>query len=451
MKIEIPDNVEFIIEKLEEAGYEAYAVGGCVRDSILKRNPSDWDITTSAFPSQVKSIFKRTVDTGIKHGTVTVLLGKQNYEVTAYRIDGDYIDGRHPESVEFTANLTEDLKRRDFTINAMAYNRKKGLVDIFGGCQDLENKIVRCVGDAKERFTEDALRVMRAVRFAAQLGFEIESDTKAAITLLAPNLAKVSGERIQVELVKLLMSDYPELFLTLYETGITRIIMPEFDVMMATPQRNPYHCYTVGMHTIKALENIKSKKILRLAILFHDMGKPYTHAVTEEGTDIFWNHSKKSMEMAKCVLKRLKFDNETTADVIKLIQYHDYHFTMEKKSVRKAMSLVGERLFLDLLDVMRADTKGKSDYRKQERLDQIDEIESMYYEIIRDKECFTLKQLSLNGSDLIKLGYKPGRQIGELLSEMLEYVIEYPDANNKEMLLTFIEKSVDSVTDSKLT
>ena len=285
--IKLPEKVKYIIETITEAGFEAYAVGGCVRDSVLGREPDDWDITTSASPYQIKELFPRTVDTGIQHGTVTVMLDKDGYEVTTYRIDGVYEDGRHPREVTFTPDLKEDLKRRDFTMNAMAYNGKTGLIDIFDGRKDMENRIIRCVGDPEERFREDALRMMRAVRFSAQLGYEIEAATETAITHLAENLKKISAERIQVELLKLLCAPYPGRIRSAYELGITKIILPEFDSCMETAQNNPHHCYTVGEHSIRAMEAVEPDKCLRLAMLFHDIGKPVTKTTDQEGIDHF--------------------------------------------------------------------------------------------------------------------------------------------------------------------
>ena len=273
MQIILPKNVNKIIHVLEEHGFQAYAVGGCIRDSLLGRTPHDWDITTSALPEQVKALFKKTVDTGIQHGTVTILLDGEGYEVTTYRLDGEYEDSRHPKEVTFTSLLSEDLKRRDFTVNAMAYNEKDGLVDLFGGQKDMEEKVIRCVGDPLERFTEDALRILRAVRFAAQLGFSIEERTREAIGILAGNLEHISAERIQAELVKLAVSPHPEEFYTACETGITRVILPEFDEAMETPQNNPHHCYTVGRHMIESMRQIEPDKVLRLTMLFHDIGK----------------------------------------------------------------------------------------------------------------------------------------------------------------------------------
>ena len=248
-RIELPKHVNHIIHRLQEHGFDAYAVGGCVRDTLLGRVPQDWDITTSATPERVKQLFSHTIDTGIEHGTVTVMLEHVGYEVTTYRIDGEYEDGRHPKEVTFTDNLKEDLRRRDFTINAMAYNDERGLVDVFDGVGDLEHHVIRCVGDARERFTEDALRMLRAVRFAAQLDFSIEEETKEAVRLLAPTIAKVSAERIQMELVKLLCSGKPALLETAYDLGLTAVFLPEFDRMMQTPQHNKHHCYSVGQHT----------------------------------------------------------------------------------------------------------------------------------------------------------------------------------------------------------
>lgn len=299
MKIFLPEKVNFIINKLKENGYEAYAVGGCVRDSVLGRVPDDWDITTSATPNETKALFKRTFDTGIEHGTITVLVDKEAFEVTTYRVDGEYEDSRHPKEVVFTRSLKEDLLRRDFTINAMAYNEEEGLVDIFGGIEDLERKVIRCVGDARERFGEDALRILRAVRFAAQLGFRIEEETMEGIRKLAPTLANISAERIQVELVKMLVSPNPGLLALSYELGITKVILPEFDDMMRTGQETPHHMYSVGMHTLKAVEQVRADKVLRLTMLLHDVAKPQMKTVDTDGVAHFKRHDVKGAEVAK--------------------------------------------------------------------------------------------------------------------------------------------------------
>lgn len=443
MKIQLPEKVNTIIQTLQEHGYEAYAVGGCVRDSLLGREPGDWDITTSASPEETKKLFARTVDTGIEHGTVTVLLGKEGFEVTTYRIDGKYEDSRHPTEVIFTRNLREDLLRRDFTINAMAYNDTEGIVDIFGGMDDLKRKIIRCVGNARERFGEDALRIMRGVRFAAQLGFSLEKETKEAMTELAPTLEKISAERIQTELVKLLVSDSPELIREAYHLGITAVILPEFDEMMRTGQETKYHRYDVGEHTVQAVCNVPPDKVLRLTMLLHDVAKPEMKTVDADGTAHFKGHDIRGEQKAKEILRRLKFDNDTIHKVTKLIRWHDYRMPAEKKNVRKAMSKISAELFPMYLLVKRADILAHSMYRREEELENLSGLQKCYEEIVADHECVSLKQLAVTGTDLIGIGMKPGKQIGEVLNELLRIVLEYPEFNNKEHLLRFVQNRFD--------
>ena len=435
MRIELPEKVREIIDTLHANGFEAYAVGGCVRDSILGRVPDDWDITTSATPLETKSLFKRTFDTGIEHGTITVLIDKDAFEVTTYRVDGEYEDSRHPKEVTFTRSLSEDLLRRDFTINAMAYNDKEGLVDIFGGIQDLENKTIRCVGNAEARFGEDALRILRAVRFAAQLGFEIEEETRQGIIKLAPTLANISAERIQVELIKMLVSPNPELLRTAYELGITKVIMPEFDEMMATEQETPHHMYSVGEHTLKAIGLVRPDKVLRLTMLFHDIAKPLMKTIDENGVAHFKMHDVKGVDMTKAILRRLKFDNDTLGKDTKLVQFHDYRIPAEPKRVRKAMNKIGEELFPYYLEVREADTLAQSEYMREEKLQNIREMEACYQEILAKKECVSLKTLAVTGSDLIADGMQPGKEIGYVLNTLLEKVIENPELNTRETLL----------------
>ena len=382
MKINLPEKVSRIIHTLQANGYEAYAVGGCVRDSILGREPDDWDITTSATPLETKALFARTFDTGIEHGTITVLIDKDAFEVTTYRVDGKYEDSRHPSEVTFTRCLQEDLLRRDFTINAMAYNDEEGLVDIFGGIEDLNNKTIRCVGNAEARFGEDALRILRAVRFAAQLGFEIEEETREGIVKLAPTLANISAERIQVELIKMLVSPNPSLLRTAYELGITKVILPEFDEMMKTEQETPHHIYSVGEHTLKAIETIRPDKVLRLTMLFHDIAKPMMKTIDANGVAHFKMHDVEGVEMTKSILRRLKFDNDTLGKVTKLVQYHDYRIPAEPKRVRKAMNKIGEDLFPYYLEVRTADTMAQSEYMREEKLQNIRDMEKCYQEIL---------------------------------------------------------------------
>lgn len=441
MRIVLPEKVRFIINTITEAGFEAFAVGGCIRDSILGREPNDWDITTSAQPEQVKALFRRTIDTGIAHGTVTVMLEKEGFEVTTYRIDGEYEDSRHPKEVTFTSNLIEDLKRRDFTINAFAYNETVGLVDAFEGLKDIENGVIRCVGDAQERFTEDALRILRAIRFSAQLGYQIEESTKAGIRQLAGNLRNISAERIQVELTKLLTSPNPDFLRIAYETGVTEVILPEFDACMRTEQVHPHHCYTVGEHTLHSLNQVPAAKELRLAMLLHDIGKPQTLTTDPDGTTHFHGHPRVSAKMAEEILKRLRYDNDTIFKVTRLVEFHDYGKDVKPdlRLVRRAVNKIGEDIFPLLILVYRADVLAQSDYKREEKLEAIAKWEQLFEEIQENCQCVSLKTLAVNGSDLIALGMKPGKQMGETLHTLLEHVLDHPEDNVKEILIQKVQ------------
>ena len=440
MKINIPQKAAQILKTLNAAGYEAYVVGGCVRDSILGREPGDWDITTSALPEQVKELFRRTVDTGIQHGTVTVMMDKEGFEVTTYRVDGEYHDGRHPDAVTFTRSLEEDLKRRDFTINAMAYHPEHGLVDLFGGMEDIGKRIIRCVGNPVERFTEDALRMLRAVRFSAQLGFTVEENTKAALARMSGNLEHVSAERIQTELVKLLVSEHPEKIRDAYELGITKVILPEFDAMMETTQETLHHCYNVGEHTIHALMNIPADKVLRLTMLFHDTGKPARKTVDPDGTAHFKGHAYVSEELTRSIMHRLKFDNDTLRKVSKLVLYHDDRMPATMKHVRRAMNRISAELFPYYMKVRMADTLAQSDYQRDKKLENLAGIEKCYQEILEKKQCVSLKELKVNGQDLIAAGIEKGPKIGQTLQTLLQEVIEEPEKNTREYLLARIKE-----------
>ncbi len=435
MKINMPQAVKEIIATLQQNNFEAYAVGGCVRDSILGREPNDWDITTSASPEEVKALFRRTIDTGIEHGTVTIMIDKVGYEVTTYRIDGKYEDGRHPTEVTFTRNLKEDLLRRDFTINAMAYNDTDGLVDIFGGLEDIERKVIRCVGDPRARFTEDALRLMRAVRFAAQLGYTIEEETCEAMKEIAGNLKKISAERIQVELVKTLVSPNPFMMKDAYELGLTKYFMPEFDLAMETEQHNRHHMYTVGEHSLVATGHIRADKVLRLTMLMHDFGKTLCITTDEEGIDHYYGHPAKSEEMAEEILHRLKFDNDTIRKVCILIRHHDERIVPGLKYMRRAMARIGEEAFPELFEVQEADISAQSEYKKDTKLANLEENRKDYEEICAKKQCVSKATLAVTGKDLIACGMKPGKEIGAVLDAMLQDVIESPEHNEKEYLL----------------
>ncbi len=439
MQIQLPEKVAYIIHTLEEAGYEAYAVGGCVRDSLLGREPDDWDITTSARPQQVKAVFPRTIDTGIQHGTVTVMMGKEGFEVTTYRIDGEYEDSRHPKEVIFTANLVEDLKRRDFTINAFAYNDRSGIVDAFDGMTDLKNGIIRCVGDAKERFTEDALRMMRAVRFSAQLGYAIEEKTREAVKALAPNLKQISAERIQVELVKLLQSPHPDYLRIAYELGITKVILPELDQAMETVQNNPHHMYSVGEHSLQTLLHIRADRALRIAALLHDIAKPDTKKTDSEGIDHFHGHAGLGEEKAAAILRRLKFDNDTINKVKKYVKYHDDRIEATPRAVRRAVHRIGKEAFTEVLELKEADMLAQSMYQRKEKEENLAAVRTLYQEILQKEECVSLKELALTGKDLMALGVPQGKELGARLQELLEDVLENPEHNTREYLTAIVQ------------
>ena len=439
-KINVPKPVRMIIGLLEENGFEAFAVGGCVRDTILGRNPQDWDITTSALPHQVKEIFHRTIDTGIQHGTVTVMLQRVGYEVTTYRIDGEYNDSRHPDSVQFTADLIEDLKRRDFTINAMAYNPTVGLVDAFGGIDDIESKVIKCVGKATERFDEDALRILRAVRFSAQLGFDIEEQTMEAIRELATTLEKISAERIHVELEKLITSNHPDKMITAYQAGITKVVLPEFDRMMECPQNTPYHMYNVGEHTIKVMENVPPTKEMRWAALLHDVGKP--DSITYDKKDPermhFYGHAYVGAKMVPSILRRLKMDNKTIKLVTRLVECHDDRPAskgMNPANIRKSVHKIGKDIYEQYLQLVYADFQGKSKYGKEKGYDAFLYEKEQFQLIMENNICTSKEELNISGKDLIASGCNTGSIIGDILNKLLQQVLENPELNKKDILL----------------
>lgn len=446
-RLHMPAGAEYIIDQLNKNGYEAYIVGGCVRDSLLGKKPNDWDITTSATPYQVKEIFRRTIDTGIQHGTVTVMLDRRNhdyaFEVTTYRVDGKYEDHRRPTEVTFTACLEEDLKRRDFTINAMAYNHEKGVVDIFGGQQDLANGIIRAVGVAEERFEEDALRILRAVRFAAQLGFEIDQQTSKAMTKLAENLRFISAERIQVELTKLITSKHPDRLVEAYNLGITKVVLPEFDAMMETNQDNPHHLYNVGIHTIKVMENVPPTQILRYTALLHDVAKPITKTLDEDGVGHFYGHQAKGADMAKDILKRLKLDNHTIDETCLLIREHDFslHGT-NIRTFRRFLNRLGIERFEDFLTIKKADMAGQSDYNKDVRQGYVDDMIAMYEQVKEENQCIKMSDMAIKGKDLIDMGISPGKEMGNILKALFEKVLDDPELNNKEKLIKLVEEKM---------
>ncbi|MCD8119200.1 MAG: CCA tRNA nucleotidyltransferase [Lachnospiraceae bacterium] len=484
----IPSGAKKVIETLEQAGFEAFLVGGCVRDMVLGRPPKDWDITTSAKPEEVKQLFRHTVDTGLKHGTVTVMIHREGFEVTTYRVDGEYGDGRHPDHVEFTSSLEEDLKRRDFTVNAMAYSPSVGIIDLFGGQDDLKKEVIRCVGEPRERFGEDALRILRALRFSAKLDFSIAPDTRLAIAELAGTLKKISRERIRTELDLLLTSDHPERLRDAWELGVTKEVLPEFDEMMATPQNNPHHFTNVGEHTLIVVGAIGSRRsspstfgicssdvsnvptdsggaanvasgnssagisnsssdglsdgislrILRWAALLHDVGKPVTRTTDAEGVDHFYDHARVGAEMAERILRDLKFDNQTIRLVTQLIAVHSDMPAENLKSVRKSVAKIGRDLYPYFLALKAADAAGKAAPYAEKGLAYVSALRALFEQVVAANACLTIKDLAVSGRDLMETGIPAGPGLGQTLNRLLDYVIENPEANERESLLSLV-------------
>lgn len=435
MRIQLPEKVSKIINCLTEAGYEAYAVGGCVRDTLLGRTPGDWDITTSAKPEEVKALFGRTIDTGILHGTVTVMLGKEGFEVTTYRIDGEYEDARHPKNVVYTANLLEDLKRRDFTINAMAMKSSGELTDNFNGRSDLKNKIIRTVGDPAKRFTEDALRILRALRFASQLGFHIENKTSEMIHQYAYLIKNISAERIREEFVKILLGNSAEKILREY-CDVIEVFIPEIKKSYGFKQYSPYHKYDVWEHTIHAVGASVPEKNVRTAMFFHDIAKPDCFKLDKNGRGHFKGHAVKSAEMTYDILKRLRFSSKDIKDIICVIYHHSDELD-NKPEIKLLMNKIGIKNFINLLNVQRADSMSKQEFCR-ERLKKSNWQEKTAKEIIQNKECYTLKGLAVNGNDLMKLGFE-GKENGKMLEYLLKEVIYENLENNKISIINYIK------------
>lgn len=437
IKINIPSDANEIIHTLQNHGHSAYVVGGCVRDSILGRIPHDWDICTSATPNEMLEIFKdrRVIETGLQHGTITVVVNGEPYEVTTYRIDGTYSDNRRPDSVTFTDKLVEDLRRRDFTINAMAYNEEEGLIDPFDGLKDIEWKKISCVGSAKDRFGEDALRILRAIRFASQLEFVMMPETLYEINQQYKNLENISFERINSEFCKIASSSDFCVQMVLFQ-DVFALFIPELKAMFDFPQNNPYHDYDVYGHTIHAVEHCESDDLtVRLAVFFHDIGKPHSYQDGEDGVRHFKGHGKVSAEITGNIMKRLRFDNETRNNVVELVYYHDATFEVGKKYVKRWLNKIGEEQFRRLLEVRKADILGQKPNFEQSRIDKVDNIEKILEEVLQEDECFSLKDLAVNGKDLMDIGYKSGRQLGAALQGLLDCVIGEEVNNNKEELL----------------
>lgn len=437
----LPSEVSRAIARIENAGYEAFIVGGCVRDSLLGQAPKDYDITTSALPTEIEEIFKdcKVIETGLKHGTVTVLINGMPLEITTYRIDSDYTDNRHPNSVEFTKSLHEDTARRDFTMNAVAYNDNSGIVDYFGGKNDIDNKVIRCVGNADRRFNEDALRILRAVRFSSVLGFEIESETKKAIFKNKHLLLNISAERIANELVKLLCGKNVKSVLLEY-IDVLGVVIPELLPMKNFDQRNYHHIYDILEHTAVAVESVEPTPVLRMSALFHDVGKPHCFSIGEDGVGHFYGHAKIGAEMADMILARLKFDNTTRELAVKLIKWHDVQIESHTGAVKRSLGRLSPEVFFLLIKLKRADNLAQNPkyiYRQK----YYDELEHLANKILEEKQCFSLKDLAVNGRDLISWGVKPGKEMGKILNILLDDVISGKASNDKEELYLYAKNN----------
>lgn len=436
VKIELPQVVSSIIASLEAAGFEAYAVGGCIRDSLMGKEPSDWDICTSALPHETLSALGKNniVENGMKHGTVTVRIENNNYEITTFRTDGEYLDNRHPSQVTFVRNLSEDLSRRDFTVNSLAYNDKRGLVDLFGGVKDIEQHRICCVGDPDKRFNEDALRILRALRFSSQLGFEIEKNTGESILRNAGLLVNISAERIMSEFLKILTGSFCERLLMQYR-DVFAVFIPEIKPMFGFRQRNPHHSYDVWEHTVKAVAFSKPDPVLKLAAFFHDIGKPRTFTIDERNIGHFHGHPEVSAMLAHEILRRLKSDNHTINTVCLLIKLHDQRPPATAKNVRKLVAKTGTESFPLLMELKRADTKGQNPLMLEQKLVYIDELEGIFNSELANNAVFSLRQMALNGYDLQQIGIREGKRIGILLNELLAQVIEGELPNDHDRLL----------------
>lgn len=435
--IVVPAAVNSIIQALENCGYEAYMVGGCVRDCIMGREPNDYDICTSATPDDIIKTFpnEHIIPTGIQHGTVTLIINHESYEITTYRIDGKYSDSRRPDSVEFTKDLTEDLKRRDFTVNAIAYNPHMGLSDPFCGLDDINNKKIRCVGSAKERFGEDALRIMRAIRFSSQLGFAITPDTEREIHMQYLNLENISIERINSEFCKIAQSKDFFIELLSYK-DVFSLFIPELNDMLGFQQNNPYHAYDVYEHTIHAIEKCDSHDlIVRLAVFFHDFGKPHSFQDGNDGIRHFKGHGRVSADITDSIMKRLRFDNDTRNKVVELVYYHDATFEARAKYIKRWLHKIGEEQFRRLLAVNLSDIMGHKPECDTSRIKKVKEIEKLLGEVLSKDSCFSLNDLAVSGRDLIGIGYLPGQTLGITLHRILDCVIAEEVDNEKECLL----------------
>ena len=443
MKFEIPDGARRILQTLNNAGYETYLVGGCVRDLLRGVEPHDWDICTSALPEETEQCFvgQRVIETGLKHGTVTVLVEGEPYEITTYRTEGPYSDSRRPDFVRFVPTLEEDLARRDFTMNAIAMDLEGNLRDPFGGADDIKAELIRCVGEPDQRFQEDGLRVMRALRFAAVFGYKIEKQTAQAVHENRAMLNRVAAERINAELCKLLVGQsagdvlrqYPDVFCQFW---------PQLGPLVMLEQNNPWHCWGGWEHTIHALEAAPADVTLRLTMLLHDIGKPACKSTDEQGIDHFYGHPAVSARLADKMLRALKFDNKTRERVVLLVERHDVQLPPRSQVIRRWLNRLGSEAFFQLLEVKRVDNMGQAPEKVRDRLAELDMIRAKAERILAERQCLTLKDLAVNGRDVIAAGIEPGPEVGRVLEKLLERVLSEDIPNERKILLKLVNYTV---------
>ena len=444
MKINLSDNARYIIDKLQCSGYSCYAVGGCVRDSLMGKEPHDWDFTTSAKPDEIERVFAehKTIDIGKRFGTIAVVLDGKPYEITTYRVDMDYSDSRHPDEVSFSEDIRDDLSRRDFTVNAMAYNDRDGLIDLFEGQKDIEFGVIRCVGSPKERFEEDALRILRALRFASTLSFSIEPKTAQAILDERDELRKIAPERIRDELLKLLCGDNVGFVLRRYRTVIA-VFIPQLLGTFDFDQRTKHHNRDVYRHTVAAVQNIEPDPLLRTVMLYHDIAKPLTQTTDKSGVGHYKEHQRFGAAIARYSLESLCMPKAFTNEVCMLIRYHDLRLKPEPSQIKRYMNLLGVDAMQKLYKIRLADTLAQSMYLREEKLQNLEEVKTEIERIAAAGECYNLKMLAVNGSDLLHMGMTSGERIGETLDALLEKVINEELPNEKSVLLSYVKNEFD--------
>lgn len=431
----IPEGAKIILELLSNSGYQAFVVGGCVRDALMMKTPHDWDICTSASPDQVKSCIPAIIyDTGLRHGTVTVSMKDGMYEVTTFRIEGQYTDHRHPDSVAFTDDVITDLSRRDFKMNAIAYNCDAGIVDPFGGIDDIRDRVISCVGNPDERFHEDALRIMRAIRFASVLGFSIAQETADSIRRNVHLLNNIAAERISGELVQTLSGDHAMDMMLSFPEVFCEII-PELRRCYGFNQNNRFHQYTVYDHIAHAIGNYRGDDIyVRLALFFHDIGKPLCYTEDHNGGH-FYGHGEVSRSVTKIIMERMRFDTKTREEVCRLVQYHDSIIEPTEKTVRRWLNKVGEDTFRRLIHIRFADIEAHSPDTQHSRIEKTNQVKEVFQNVIKKNQCFSIKDMEIDGNDLISIGYQQGKHIGDVLKNLLDRIIDEGLQNEHGILI----------------